>query len=111
MTDHRKHALGRATTVNVPIPAAHRPQWRAKVSPNRIEQRFTKSQAAGGIADKRSKNIPFSQRRACRRAEPPLAAPKKHPAMNFAHSIETGEFIVENSRQKHEAIRFEVIIA
>src|SRR3954463_14723885 len=111
MTDHRKHALGRAATMNVPIPAAHRPQWRAKVSPNRIEQRFTKSQASGGIANKRSKNTPFSHRHACSRAERLLAASKKPPAMNFTHSIETGEFIVENSRQKHEAIRFEVIIA
>ena len=37
-----------------------------------------------------------------------LAAPEKHAAMDFAHAIKTGEFVIQNARQQHESIGFNV---
>ena len=97
--------------MNVPIPGPHRSQWGAEVSAHCIQNRLAERQPPGGVPDQRGKNVASSQRQANRRAESLLATPEKDAAMNFAHAIEAGKFVVQKTRQQHEAVRFNVPLA
>src|ERR1041385_756973 len=108
MTNHWHEAFARAAPMNIPVAAAHWAKGRAKVSADGIEDRLTKSQPARTIANQRRKDIAPSQCHSSGGAKGLLASAKKNPSVNFAHAIKAREFIIQNSRQKHQAIRFEV---
>ena len=93
--------------MNVPIPGPHRSQRGAQVSAHCIQNRLAERQPP----DQWGKNVASSQRQANRRAESLLATPEKDAAMNFAHAIEAGKFVVQKTRQQHEAVRFNVPLA
>ena len=39
-----------------------------------------------------------------------LAAPQKDPAMDFAHAIQAGKFVVQDACQEHDAVRPDVLL-
>src|SRR5439155_4103594 len=97
VTDHRQQALLWPATMDVAVPGAHRTQPRAEIGADRIQQRLAKGQAPGRVPDKGRKNVPFPQREANRHAQGFLAAPKEDPAVDLAHAIETGKFVIQDA--------------
>src|SRR5207249_12003585 len=62
------------------------------------------------ITNERGKNIPFAQGHPNGHAQGLLAAPKKDPAVDLAHAIETGEFVIQDPGQQHETIRLQELL-
>jgi hypothetical protein len=60
------------------------------------------------VANQRGKDVAFAQRQPHRNAQRLLAASEKDAAMDFAHAIEAREFLVQDARQQHQAIRLHV---
>ena len=58
-----------------------------------------------------AKTSPFLQRDADGGAQGFLAAAEKNAAVDFAGAVKRGEFVVQQPRPQHEAIRGEVRVA
>jgi len=95
----------------VPWPAiapAHRPQTRTQIGAHGIQQRFAESQPASRIPDERRKNVPLAQGQPDGCAQGLLAASEEDAAMDFAHAIKAGEFVIQDAGQEHDAVGFDI---
>src|SRR6266850_2975064 len=108
MTDHRQLPGLGATTVDVPIAAAHRALARAEISARHVKERFAKGRAARLVADERRKDIALLQKQTARRAHRLLSAPDVNAAGDHAATIKTCQFLLENPRLEHPAKRLEI---
>src|SRR6266404_3400281 len=108
VADHGQKALPGSPTMDIAISPSHWTERRTQICANSIQNWFAESQAASSIANKRRKYVSFMQRQANRGAQGFLAAPEEHAAMDFAHAIKTGEFVIQKPRQQHEAICLDV---
>jgi hypothetical protein len=89
--------------MHIAVAGSHGPEWRTQKSPDGIEDRLTKRQPAGRIADQRTKDISSPQGQSNRHAQRFLTPPQKDATVDFSHAVETGKFVIQNPRQQHEA--------
>src|SRR5688500_12756966 len=101
MTDHRQITFTRTPAMDIAVAAAHWSERRTKISANCVQQRLPKSQAACLIANQRSENIPFFQRKPHRNTERLLALASINAAVNLPGAVEAGQLVFQNSRQQH----------
>ena len=111
MADHRVVTLARTPTVNVTIATAHRAELRAEIGPKRIEHRIPERHATRLIANQRRKNIAFAKSHTDGDAQRLLPAPQKDASLDQAAAIKTGELLLENARQEHQAIGSKIFSA
>jgi hypothetical protein len=97
--------------VDIAVATTHGAKGGAEIGADGIEDRLAESEAPGTVANQGRKNVAFAQGKANGDAESLLAAAKKDAAMDFAHAVKAGEFIVENAGQEHDAVRLDVLIA
>lgn len=88
--------------MHISVAAAHGPQGRTQVSAHRVQQRFAKRKAPGGVANKRGEDISFAQEQSRGDTKRLLPATEKDAAMNFSCAVKAGKFLIKNSGQKHE---------
>jgi hypothetical protein len=109
MANHRQLAILRPAAVDVTVAAAHRPEFRTKISACRVEQRLAEGSASRLIADERRKDIALPERQAARGADGLLATAEVDAADDHAAAVERAEFVLENSRLQHDAEGFEIL--
>src|SRR6266404_8201276 len=108
VADHGHETFPGPASMDIAVPPPHGTERRTEISTHRIEDRLAEGQPASSIADERGKYVAFAQAQANGSAQSFLAAPEKHATMDFAHAIKTGEFVIQNARQQHESIGFNV---
>src|SRR5437667_4592687 len=110
MAYHRQQTFLWPATMDVSVAATHWAKRGPQIRAHGIQDRFAKGQPSSSVTNQWGENISFTQRQAHRGTERFLSPAQKNPAMDFAHAIQTGEFVIQNARQKHDAIRFNVRI-
>src|ERR1051326_3935506 len=110
MADHRHQPFPRPPPMHISVPGPHRAKGGAQISSDGIQQRLAERQPPRQITDERGKNVPFPQGYAYRGTQRLLAATNEYAAMNFAHPIKTGKFLIQKSRQQSNSVRFDVFI-
>src|SRR5436853_5414995 len=102
MADHRQQTFLWPASMDVSVPATHWAESGPQISSHGVHDRFAKSQPSCSVTNQWRENISFTQRQTHRGTERLLPPAQKDPAMDFAHAIQTGEFVIQNARQKHD---------
>src|SRR5437764_1088045 len=111
MANHGQVSFARPSAMDVAVARPHWAERRTEVSAHRIQHRLAESQAPGGIANQRRKNVTLAQGLANRHAQRLLPAAQKDAAMDFAAAIETGELVIEQAGEQHPPKRLQEFIA
>ena len=90
--------------MDVAVAGPHRSQRRPEISAHGVQHRFAEGKATGAVANKRRKDVALAQSQSGGDAQGFLAASEKNAAVNFAHAIKTGEFVIEDAREQHQSI-------
>ena len=104
MADHGHETFFRAPAMHVAVATAHRAESRSHIGAGAIEERFSKGQPPGLIANERRKNVSFSQRHAGGGAQRFLALAQKHAPGDLPASVERGNLLFCDPCEKHPAV-------